>query len=449
MIKWVTLTLTVVFSLSAPLYADLYSARAALRIGDYRLAMKELTPLADAGTADAQFLLAQIYSDGLGMAPDPALAIFWLQRAAEQGHARAQNNLGLLFEKGVGTQQDPVQAASWYRKAAEQGRPVAQNNLGRLLRDGSGVTPDPAAASRWFRSAATQGHAEAENNLGMLYEAGLGVDHDASAAAEWYRLAAKQGLAEAQNNLGLLYDHGDGVAEEPGLAAKWYRQAAEQGHLAAQKNLASLYTIGRGVKHNSRKARFWTLRAKELEADGSERLRGLATAPEGETLVADAPPEPMPPSQTPAPSTDGVFEEGLDLYAKGDTNASFNIWMPLAEQGDQRSQYRVGSLLRTGSGVLQDPFEALSWLEKAAVQGHKRAAYDLAFMYFRGHGVPHGRKDFVQAYLWFSIATEHGFGDAAAWRERVAAKLTADEIDAARQLFPQMMTSHAETPKLE
>jgi len=253
--------------------------------------------------------------------------------------------------------------------------------------------------------AAAQGHAEAENNLGLLYEAGLGVEHDASAAAEWYRLAAKQGLADAQNNLGLLFDRGDGVAEDPGLAAKWYRKAAEQGHLAAQKNLAGLYSIGRGVKHNSQKALLWTLRAKELEVDGSERLRGLATAPETVTLVA--------------------------------------------EQGDPRTQYREGSRLRTGTGVPQDPFEALKWLEKAAVQGHKRAAYDLAFMYFRGHGVPRGRKDFVQAYLWFSIAAEHGTGDAAAWRERVAAKLTADEIDAARQLFPQMMTSQAETPKPE
>jgi TPR repeat protein len=438
-----------VLSLSSPVFADLHAAKAAMRIGDYRSALNELKPLADAGTAEAQFLLGQIYSGGLGTAPDPAKALTWLQQAADQGHPRAQNNLGLLIEQGAGVQPDPALAASWYLKAAEQGRPVAQNNLGRLYRDGTGVPRDGSVAARWFRAAAAQGHAEAENNLGRLYEVGLGVEQDPAAAAEWYLLAAKQQLAEAQNNLGLLYDRGTGVPEDPVKAAKWYRKAAEQGHLAAQQNLASLYTIGRGVKRNSRKAEFWTLRANEQQADGSQRLRGtlvdirLGTTPDVPVDVvrlpdATPPQEHLPPA-VPTPSAmsavSGTFETGLAFYTEGNYAAAIELWMPLAEAGDQRSQYRLGSLLRTGTGVLLNPAEALRWLQKSAAQGHERAGYDLAFMYFRGRGLPGGKKDYVQAYVWFSISAERGIGDAAAWLEKVGAKLTTQEFDTAQQLL--------------
>ena len=169
------------------------------------------------------------------------------------------------------------------------------------------VAAENAVISK-LQGRATAGDANAQFELAEIYYKGNGVMKNYDTAFVWFEKAANQGHAESQHQMGHIYEYGVGLVEKENKKAfEWFHKAAEQGHLAAQKNLAGLYTIGRGVNQNSRKARLWTLRAKELETDGSERLRGVATVPEGETLVGDA---------------------------------SFNIWMPLAEQGDQRSQYR-------------------------------------------------------------------------------------------------------------
>jgi len=74
---------------------------------------------AEAGDAEAQYYVGEIYERGLGTDPDYAQAAAWYRRAAEQGHAQAQINLGFLYEKGLGgLEQDGRQALEWYRKAA-------------------------------------------------------------------------------------------------------------------------------------------------------------------------------------------------------------------------------------------------------------------------------------------------------------------------------------------
>ena len=53
-----------------------------------------------------------------------------LRERANAGEAEAQWLLGLMYEKGGGVPQDLAQAAQWYRKAAEQGNVAAQCSLG-------------------------------------------------------------------------------------------------------------------------------------------------------------------------------------------------------------------------------------------------------------------------------------------------------------------------------
>ena len=73
----------------------------------------------------------------------------WLP-LAEQGSATAQFNIAVLYEKGLGVAQDMSEAARWYRKAAEQGDIKAQYDVGRLYETGSGVAKDVDEARRWF-----------------------------------------------------------------------------------------------------------------------------------------------------------------------------------------------------------------------------------------------------------------------------------------------------------
>lgn len=85
---------------------------------DYRSALKVWLPQAEAGDAEAQNYVGEIFEKGLGQEPDYVSAKQWYARAAEQGHSRAQINLGYLYEKGLGVDQNITLALNWYRKAS-------------------------------------------------------------------------------------------------------------------------------------------------------------------------------------------------------------------------------------------------------------------------------------------------------------------------------------------
>ena len=77
----------------------------------------------------------------------------WLP-SAEAGSAEAQNNVGEIFERGTGGQPDYAAAATWYQKAAAQGYSSAMVNLGALYEQGLGVDKDPLKALNLYRQAA-------------------------------------------------------------------------------------------------------------------------------------------------------------------------------------------------------------------------------------------------------------------------------------------------------
>ncbi|HEY5328590.1 MAG TPA: hypothetical protein VIJ79_01790 [Acidobacteriaceae bacterium] len=58
--------------------------------------------------------------------PEPAVCF---QRAAEAGHADAQYDLSQLYLTGQGVTPDYVQARDWCRRAAAQGHSQAQRDL--------------------------------------------------------------------------------------------------------------------------------------------------------------------------------------------------------------------------------------------------------------------------------------------------------------------------------
>lgn len=93
---------------------------AAYERGDYAAALAAWQPLAEQGSAEAQFNLGLIYGQGHGVEVDASRAADWYRRAAEQGFARAQYNLAALYEAGRGVEQDLVQAFAWFKLAGEQ-----------------------------------------------------------------------------------------------------------------------------------------------------------------------------------------------------------------------------------------------------------------------------------------------------------------------------------------
>ena len=124
--------------------------------------------MADAGCADAQYLLALCYGKGCGVPQDTVQMTQWLHRAAEQGYARAQFELGGTYYNGQDVATDYAEAVKWYRKAAEQGHAGGQRGVGACCYNGQGTTQDRVEGLKWLRKAAEQGEPTARNFLQQL-----------------------------------------------------------------------------------------------------------------------------------------------------------------------------------------------------------------------------------------------------------------------------------------
>ena len=117
---------------AAPAAADAALGWEAYDNGDYALALQLFQPLAEAGDPDAQYGMALLLSDGLGIAQDRAAAVEWLEQSAVQGHDQAMVNLGFHIDLGLGHPRDMDLAEHWYAQAAELGNLMARNNLAYL-----------------------------------------------------------------------------------------------------------------------------------------------------------------------------------------------------------------------------------------------------------------------------------------------------------------------------
>jgi hypothetical protein len=169
-------------------------------------AWRRLRELAEHGDAEAQFMVARLYSWGAPLVdPDETQSVHWVRRAADQGHLEAMTNLGFFHDSGRGVARRDAEAARrLWTGAAEQGYAPAQYNLGNLFRNDPAMA-DPAKALAWIERAAKAGLAPAQTNLGYAHGRGVGVPRNFDTALFWYRRAAAQGSQQAMLNVaGLL-----------------------------------------------------------------------------------------------------------------------------------------------------------------------------------------------------------------------------------------------------
>ncbi len=133
------------------------SALDAFRSGYDQTALSILTPLAREGNAKAQYWLADIYQNGLGVKLDTTKSIALLEKSAAQGFVPAERRLGELYLQGNETFQDFGKAQKWLLKAANSGDGEAQRVLGNVFARGLGVTMDRTQAYAWYENAALSG----------------------------------------------------------------------------------------------------------------------------------------------------------------------------------------------------------------------------------------------------------------------------------------------------
>jgi TPR repeat protein len=106
------------------------------------------------------------------------------------------------------------------------------------------------------------------------------------------------------------------------------------------------------------------------------------------------------------------FDAGVKAYEAKDYKTAFNQWLAAANGSDAKAQYRLGQLYEAGDGTIQN---------------------------------------FAEAHRWYNLAASGGVTEAKAARDAVAAKMSHDELAAARKLAaewkPTIATSEgAPTP---
>lgn len=228
-------------------------------------------------------------------------------------------------------------------------------------------------------------------------------------AVKIFRELAAKGHQWAQRRLGSIYAQGKGVPQDYQEAVKWYRLAAAQGNIPAQYSLGLAYENGEGVPQDYQEAIKWYRIAASREDEWAQARLGSIYA-EGKGVPRD-------------------HQEAVKWYRLA------------AAQGYAPAQFGLGLAYDKGQGVPQDYQEAVRWYLLAAAQGEPFAQINLAAMYTNGAGV---RQDFGRAHMWLTLAAASSGAardTASEHRDLIAAKMTAEQIAAARRLARRCLES--------
>ena len=199
--------------ISIPFWTDdLKKAKRAYKSGDYPRALKLFRSSSDDGNIVADWYLGHMYSQGVGVPRDDAMAYSYYTRVAEHYDPEETdpNRLKITVDAMVrladyqrtgavnaGIQPDPKAAAQSYLKiATAYGHPAAQYALGLMSIKGEGVKKNPSQGLKWLMAAARKRYAPAEAYLGDLYWTGQIVNGDRTRAVMWYILARESARPE-------------------------------------------------------------------------------------------------------------------------------------------------------------------------------------------------------------------------------------------------------------
>lgn len=178
---------------------------------------------------------------------------------------------------------------------------------------------------------------------------------------------------------------------------KWTR-LSKKGYSGAQYALAGLYEQGRGVDRDYRAALHWYRQAAE---SGNSKAMGALGA---------------------------MYVEGRGVeqdYAK-----AAEYFQAAAERGNVRSMYNLGVCHSQGRGLPQNHAKAIHWYTKAAKRGYASAMLNLGVLLAQGKGA---KPNLVAAHMWLNLAAARGSKKAAALRDKVAGKMSREQVDEAQK----------------
>ena len=407
---------------------------------DLRKAVNLLTPLAEGGNPEAEYLLGIIYRYKNCGIMNSKLAIHWLRLSLNHGFEMAGTQLAdFALEKTEGSNEaldcleiaakagneiaqkhlialafhhgHPVlaQPLSWIEKTLNEGRLAARFTLAvtfcktqqieRALLilpsiiasnssdpeeiEAQALASDmmadlcPDGEQLLYKMKALEFYKKITTNENSPYRIGCLYEEigDLKEASFWLEIASKNKNCKATFKLGTILDKRS--THEPPLkreAFAKYLEAANGGHVKAMFSVAYAYNTGEGIDFDLNEARKWYRAAAE---------KGHIVAKLNLALILY--------SDT---SNEKNVEEALALFNEA------------AEHELVEAQFMLGILhLKKNFGRHSNQGTGLSWLQKAAAQGHEKAMSEMAFRYENGKDVD---QDLSQAYRLYRAAARAG-----------------------------------------
>jgi len=256
-----------------------------ISLGEYTLAYEYLCKSAEGGNPEAQYNLAFLYYNGVGvqqnvkaafswylaaanLGHDPSMAILgemylsaingirecdkaikWIEKAADEGNVGAMRQLANMSNKGICVSQDLNKAASIY-KTIFKNENTRNITKGAMYFSGSGVEKNYSKAIELIKSDYDNYQAKAGYLLGMAYANGYGVRKDYKKAYSYYLDSAVYGNSSSQYNAGVYLYNGTGVEESKSAALKWIKKSAQKNHKKALAFMGFLYETGEMVEQS-------------------------------------------------------------------------------------------------------------------------------------------------------------------------------------------------------
>lgn len=454
-------------------------AIAAFEAGRHTEAVNQAKPLAEAGDAEALYLMGYAHETGQGAEASRDKALDYYSKAAagknknavyrrafillgskeakdrEQGRASleaaavddpqvAGRILGEVYLRGSeGVPADPAKALSWWTKAGDAGD-VASIILGAKLLEGQFGFPDQVSqkkANEAYEKAAKLGDAGAMAALGSRYLTGPDAKlHDEKLGREWLKKAVDAGEPAAHLALG---DYEENVKKDPKAALAHYERGKDAGELESAVRAAACYIDGKGTDKDP--ARGWKI--LETAANSGSAKAHLAIA--ARDLSADPPKMASGYGHLVAAARGGLPEAQNELgllYLSGRLGDADGVagasWLARAAQaGLANAQNNLAVLFEQGAGVDQNFNNAGQLYAAAANQGHAGATLGLARLVARGAGT---EANPVKAWALASLAVERGEKSAQELVDQLAAGFDANAKAAAAK---ELESLKAEKPK--
>lgn len=198
------------------------------------LALDLITYAADKGVAYAQWLLGNLYFQGLEVAADHKKALSYYERAAQQKHNLALRDMAHFYLNGILVERDTLKGMEFLTAAAKQGDATAQLDLAEIYWTGKDGQLDLDRAQHWFDMSWLNRKFHSSAPAAMLRSNRVQRLANGVQEIALLELKAKSGDLSAMHAYGLARLTGyQRHSESKGLGLSWLKKACEGNYIPA------------------------------------------------------------------------------------------------------------------------------------------------------------------------------------------------------------------------